>query len=115
MEHQVPEKIDCRVIKNDRLAKVGILPSDRDGMFRSPHSATVATTLDGGYLVAYFAGTHESHPDTAIWLNRYENDNWLPPVRVADGGGQSRPVPFVEGLAGDSPRDADCGDSPPRL
>ena len=37
------------------------------------------------------------------------------PVRVADGGGQSGAVPPLEGLARHRPRDADCGDCPPRL
>jgi predicted neuraminidase len=39
---------------------------------------------DGDLLAAWFAGTHEGHPDVAIWLARYDGDCWSAPQMVAD-------------------------------
>jgi predicted neuraminidase len=35
-------------------------------------------------LAAWFAGTHEGHPDVGIWLAHYERGAWNDPVKVAD-------------------------------
>jgi predicted neuraminidase len=35
-------------------------------------------------LAAWFAGTHEGHPDVAIWLARFDGRDWSDPVKVAD-------------------------------
>jgi predicted neuraminidase len=53
----------------------------------SCHAATVVETNEGGLLAAWFAGTHEGHPDVAIWLARWDGDRWSAPVRVADEPG----------------------------
>jgi predicted neuraminidase len=50
----------------------------------SCHAATVVDLQDGGLLAAWFAGTHEGHPDVAIWLARYDGSRWDKPVRIAD-------------------------------
>ena len=50
----------------------------------SCHAATVVELQDGGLLAAWFAGTHEGHPDVAIWLARYDGTRWDEPVRIAD-------------------------------
>lgn len=65
------------------MQKERIFSADR--YFRSCHAATLAAT-DDGYLAAWFAGTHESHPDTGIWLSRRRAGEWLAPRQVAKVG-----------------------------
>ncbi len=49
------------------------------------HASTIAET-GTGLVVAYFAGTHEKHPDVGIWVSRMEDNNqWTPPVEVVNG------------------------------
>jgi predicted neuraminidase len=35
-------------------------------------------------LASWFGGTHERHPDVAIWLSRRKDGQWSDPVKVAD-------------------------------
>jgi predicted neuraminidase len=48
------------------------------------HASTIAET-SSGLVVAYFAGTHEKHPDVGIWVSRLEGSQWTQPVEVANG------------------------------
>ena len=50
----------------------------------SCHAATLAEVVDGHLLAAWFAGTHEGHPDVAIWLARSDGSEWSDPVMIAD-------------------------------
>lgn len=50
----------------------------------SCHAATVLDLPTYGLLVAWFGGTHEGHPDVAIWLSHFDGECWSQPVRVAD-------------------------------
>lgn len=43
---------------------------DEGSCFRECHASTIALLPDGRVAVAYFAGTREKSPDTAIWLSR---------------------------------------------
>ncbi len=52
--------------------------------FPSCHSATMAETSTG-LVYAFFGGTKERHPDVEIYLSRFEQGNWSPPLSVADG------------------------------
>ena len=52
--------------------------------FPSCHASTIAETPDG-LIAAWFAGTHENHPDVGIWLSRNIYGKWTKPVQVADG------------------------------
>jgi predicted neuraminidase len=54
--------------------------------FQQCHAATIAEG-PAGLVCAWFAGSHESHPDVGIWLSRREGGRWSPPARVATGGG----------------------------
>lgn len=67
--------------------------------YPSCHAATVVELADGGLLAAWFAGTHEGHPDVAIWLARYGGARWSDPVKVADEPGVPlwNPVLFRDG------------------
>jgi predicted neuraminidase len=51
--------------------------------FASCHAATAVELADGGLLVAWFGGTEEGHPDTAIWGARRNGSGWSAPVRLA--------------------------------
>lgn len=53
----------------------------------SCHAATIVELAGGRLLAAWFAGTHEGHPDVAIWLSRYEAGRWGAPRKVADEPG----------------------------
>ena len=50
--------------------------------FKSCHASTVLETLDGGLLVAYFAGTNEGASDVCIWISKFKDGKWSNP-RVA--------------------------------
>jgi predicted neuraminidase len=50
----------------------------------SCHAATIVEPAAGQFLAAWFAGTHEGHPDVAIWLAHYERGAWNDPVKIAD-------------------------------
>ncbi|MCD6291157.1 MAG: exo-alpha-sialidase [Anaerolineae bacterium] len=50
----------------------------------SSHASTIVALPDGRLLAAWFAGTHEKHPDVAIWLSRCDGGQWETPVRIAD-------------------------------
>jgi len=52
--------------------------------YPSCHAATLAELSDGHLLAAWFAGTHEGHPDVAIWLARFDGSDWSEPVKIAD-------------------------------
>ena len=54
--------------------------------FDSCHASTLVEVDAGVLLCAWFAGTSEKHPDTAIWLSRLEGTVWREPVRVANVG-----------------------------
>jgi predicted neuraminidase len=49
----------------------------------SCHASAVVET-PRGLLASWFAGTHEGHPDVAIWLSRYQGQQWTRPEKVAD-------------------------------
>ena len=53
----------------------------------SCHAATLVELPDRSLLAAWFAGTHEGHPDVAIWLSHFEGDVWREPVKIADEPG----------------------------
>ena len=52
--------------------------------FPESHAATIAETPDG-LVAAWFGGTKERNPDVGIWISFFKNDQWTPPVEVANG------------------------------
>ncbi|MBN1867321.1 exo-alpha-sialidase [Candidatus Sumerlaeota bacterium] len=52
--------------------------------FPSCHASTVVETEEG-LVCAFFGGTHERHPDVAIWVSRQEGSVWIPPFEAANG------------------------------
>lgn len=54
--------------------------------FPSCHASTIAETKSG-LVAAWFGGTHERNPDVCIYVSRYVNGRWTPPMEVANGVG----------------------------
>ncbi|MCR4622884.1 MAG: exo-alpha-sialidase [Clostridiales bacterium] len=52
--------------------------------FDSCHASTLVKLANGDILAAYFAGTWEHAPDTAIWLSRRTREGWQAPRKLAD-------------------------------
>jgi predicted neuraminidase len=52
--------------------------------FPSCHASTLVETPEG-IAAAWFGGTHEKHPDVAIWFSYFRNGSWTKPVEVANG------------------------------
>ena len=52
--------------------------------FASCHAATLVEPVEGELLAAWFGGTHEGHPDVAIWMAHYDGTRWSEPFQVAD-------------------------------
>ena len=63
------------------IAPPGLLPTAQC------HASTLVETAAGELLAAWFGGTREGHPDTAIWLARYRAGAWSPAAVVADVSG----------------------------
>ena len=55
--------------------------------FPSCHAATVLEAAPGTLLAAWFAGTHEGHPDVAVWLSRHDGASWSAPAKIVDAPG----------------------------
>lgn len=51
--------------------------------FPQCHASTVLRTDDGKFLVAWFGGTREKHPDVGIWLSKGKPGHWSTPVEIA--------------------------------
>ena len=53
--------------------------------FQQCHASTLAQLKDGRIFVAWFAGTRESFPDTAIWMSYlFPNEKvWSKPAIIA--------------------------------
>jgi len=64
----------------------------------SCHAATIVEASSGILLAAWFAGTHEGHPDVGIWMARYDGA-WSAPSQIAAQPGVPHwnPVLFRDG------------------
>lgn len=56
---------------------------DSGRYFAQCHASTVLPLPNGDVLCAYFAGTHEKHPDVGIWLSRRVDGIWEKPVCIS--------------------------------
>lgn len=52
--------------------------------FAQCHASTIVESK-GTLVSAWFGGTGEGHPDVGIWLSRWHQGHWGPPVQVAKG------------------------------
>lgn len=56
------------------------------------HAPTIVASGDR-LVAAWFAGSHEKHPDVGIWTATFEGERWSPPQQVADGKAAARQPP----------------------
>jgi len=78
MEEEVVQ-VRHRVLLRERIF-------EPDKYFPQCHASTLIV-LDherDEVLASWFGGTHEKHPDVAIWLSRRKDGRWSSPVKVAD-------------------------------
>jgi predicted neuraminidase len=52
--------------------------------FPECHASSIVQTKDG-FLVTWFAGTHEKNPDVSIYASRYSHGTWSKPIELANG------------------------------
>lgn len=57
---------------------------EQEKFFPQCHASTLALLENGDIVASWFGGTHEKHPDVAIWLSRRQNGKWSDPVKIAD-------------------------------
>lgn len=67
--------------------------------FPQCHGATIERLPDGRLMAAWFAGTKESHPDTAIWGSILNDEKWSIPKVIVDAREEAHwnPVLFNPG------------------
>lgn len=53
--------------------------------FAQCHASTIVEISPGKYMAAWFAGTHERHPDVGIYVAFQENHHWSKPTLLAEG------------------------------
>ncbi|WP_337101044.1 sialidase family protein [Paenibacillus sp. YIM B09110] len=58
-----------------------------DAPFGSCHASTVVRLASGSSVAAWFGGICEGDPDVNIWMSRYIDDQWSPPVKAAEEEG----------------------------
>lgn len=58
---------------------------DESAPYPSCHASTLAEVTPEHLVAAWFAGTHERHPDVCIWTAHRRDGRWGDPVMVADG------------------------------
>ncbi len=68
-----------------RMEKEVIAGEDR--RFESAHASTLLECRDGSILAAWFGGSWEKAPDTAIWTSVRRNGTWTEPRKTADARG----------------------------
>lgn len=67
-----------------RILEKQFIIKDEEKPFDSCHASTLVQTKSGAILAAWFAGTKESAPDTAIWTARRLDGRWEAPRKTAD-------------------------------
>jgi len=72
------------VIEENPIMVKGLSTAEYDHVFEEerPFAQSHASTiidLDKGYLLAWFAGSHEKNDDVGIWMSKGTPDNWTEP------------------------------------
>jgi predicted neuraminidase len=71
-----PNKVKAEVLKAEFIYESAPFPQC--------HASTIVET-NGGFLAAWFGGTHERNPDVCIYTSALKDGKWSQPVLVADG------------------------------
>src|SRR5262249_44102038 len=85
-----------RSLMPDAFFASRFIPCD-DPRFPSSHAATIAETMDGDLVAAWYAGSREGAPDVAILSSRLRRGGrlWPPPRVIVDTPGRSEGNPVV--------------------
>jgi predicted neuraminidase len=79
--------IVCIALTRDRSPEIVKLTSSHilgpKRPFAQGHASTLVKAGGNTYLVAWFGGTHEKHPDVGIWLSRGDGKQWSEPIEIA--------------------------------
>ena len=65
--------------------------------YPSCHAGTIVQLQSGGFLAAFYAGTHEGHEDVAIFLSRTKSlsESWSEPELIINTPGKSEGNPVL--------------------
>lgn len=67
-----------------------------DRPFAECHAASIAPTADGGWWAVWFGGSHERHPDVAIWgARRGPEGGWSAPRLLARAADEAHWNPVI--------------------
>ena len=78
---------------------------DDDRPFLQCHASSIAQLDNGVFFAVWFGGTHEKHPDVAIWGAARRNGRWSPPRRLAKVAPEDHWNPVL--YYGEDPRTGD--------
>lgn len=70
------------------VPKVKVLSEEfifEEAPFAQCHASTLIGMGNGSVMAAWFGGTHERHPDVAIYTSSNTTGNWSAPKLIADG------------------------------
>lgn len=70
------------MIRITEYIKEYIYEDDRE--FQSGHASTLTKLTNGDIMAAWFGGSWEKAPDTAIWMSRRKGNSWQKPYIAAD-------------------------------
>ncbi len=70
-----------RYLRNQIVTREYLFEEDRP--FTQCHASSLALLDNGVFYAVWFGGTHEKHPDVAIWGSARRNGRWSPPRRLA--------------------------------
>ncbi|MBO9731241.1 MAG: exo-alpha-sialidase [Chitinophaga sp.] len=70
-------QVKATLIRNQLIMPKPVTPSS--------HASTIVALPDGRLMSAWFGGKQEGNKDVVIWSSVYENQQWQPPVQMADG------------------------------
>jgi alpha-L-fucosidase len=74
--------------QNPLVPKVKVLSEAfifEEAPFAQCHASTLVGMVDGSVMAAWFGGTHERHPDVAIYASSNTSGNWSDPKLIANG------------------------------
>ena len=84
----VPLALAIACVSDLRGQDTAILKSEfvyENDPFPSCHASTIVETSTGNLVAAWFGGQYEKHPEVGIWVSRKVDQQWSPPIEIANG------------------------------
>ena len=79
--YHIPELAECC---DGQLLRSEFIFSYESRPTHQCHASTIEE-IDGGFIAAWFGGTHEGHKDVGIWVSINTKGSWSQPVEVVNG------------------------------